>query len=67
MNDYLIIYFRPYKYRFNDEIRFELNNFPKTIDIKCVEVFDYLYLNKGIIYFNSPSTRKNSLIFLNMY
>ena len=72
MNDTLIVYFRPYKYRFNDETRFEINNFPKTIDIKCVEIFDYLYGNSEKIFKNSKNFKKkifsfNSLKRINIF
>lgn len=66
MNDNLIVYLRPYKYRYNDEVRFEINNFPKKIDVKCVEIFDYLYKNQSNLFKNSNNFKKKIFSFKNL-
>ena len=46
MNKKLLIFFRPHKFRDNDEIRFEIKNYKKKYDIHFVEIYDYLYEKK---------------------
>lgn len=58
MPENLIVYFRPYKYRNNDEKRFELYNYSKSVDIKCVEIFDYLFENQKKLFKNSKKFKK---------
>ena len=66
MSKNLIIYFRPYKYRNNDEKRFELYNYSKSSDIKCVEIFDYLFGNKKKLFKNSKKFKKKIYSFDNI-
>ena len=46
MNKKLLIFFRPHKFRDNDEIRFEIKNYNKKFDVHFVEIYDYLYEKK---------------------
>tara|TARA_B100000989_G_C19525380_1_gene466545 strand:+ start:894 stop:2093 length:1200 start_codon:yes stop_codon:yes gene_type:complete len=42
----LLIFFRPYKYRESDKIRFETDEYDKKIRVHYVEIYDFLYGNK---------------------